>query len=113
IANSRHHDGNGSSRFLRRERLWRPCDHDQIDLKTDKVRRKLRQALMLFLGKPVLEGDIFSLDPAKLSHLLPERVHEDRATGSSAIIQETHAGDFPWLLRVSGNTKRKEQSAKR
>jgi hypothetical protein len=53
------------------------------------------------LGKPVLDGDIFSLDPAKLSHLLPERVHEDRATGSSAIIQETYAEDFSCLLRVS------------
>ena len=36
------------------------------------------------LGKSVLDGDILSLDPAKLAQLLPERLHEDRATGSSA-----------------------------
>ena len=63
---------------------WRPCDHDQINLKTNQVRRKLRQALSLLLGKPVLDGDILSLNPSKLAQLLPERVHEDRATGSSA-----------------------------
>jgi hypothetical protein len=33
-------------------------------------------------------------------------------TGSSAIIQETYAGDFPCLLRLSGNAKRKEHGAK-
>ena len=77
-----------------------PDDHDQINLKTNQVRRKLRQALRLLLGKPVLDGDILSLDPSKLAQLLPERLHEDRATGSSAWIQETYAGDFPCLLRL-------------
>ena len=62
----------------------RPCDHDQINLKTNQVRRKLRQALRLLLCKSVLDGDILSLNPAKLAQLLPERLHEDRATGSSA-----------------------------
>ena len=54
----------------------------------------------LFSAKPVLDGEIFSLNPSKLAQLLPERVHEDRATGSSAWIEETYAEDFPWLLRV-------------
>ena len=31
---------------------------------------------------------------------VPERLHENRATGSSACIQETYAEDFPCLLRV-------------
>jgi hypothetical protein len=52
------------------------------------------------LGKSVLEGDIFSLDPAKLAQLLPERLHEACATRSSACIEETNAEDFPWLLRL-------------
>jgi hypothetical protein len=51
------------------------------------------------LGKSVLDGDILSLDPSKLAQLLPERVHENRATRSSASIQETYAEDFRWLLR--------------
>jgi hypothetical protein len=54
------------------------------------------------LGKPILDGDVFSFNPSKLAHLLPERVHEDRATRSSAYIQETDAEDFPCLLRVGG-----------
>jgi hypothetical protein len=51
------------------------------------------------LGEPVLDGDILSLNPSKLAQFLPERLQEDRDTGSSAIIQETYAGDFPCLLR--------------
>ena len=60
---------------------------------------------MLLLGKPVLDGDILSLNPAKLAQLLPERLHEDRATGSSACIQETYAEDFSCLLRLDRNDK--------
>jgi hypothetical protein len=51
------------------------------------------------LGKPVLDGDILSLNPAKLAQVLPERLQEDRATGSSATLQVTYAEDFPCLLR--------------
>jgi hypothetical protein len=35
-----------------------------------------------------------------LTQLLPEYVHHDRHTGSSAWIQETYAGNFPCLLRI-------------
>ena len=63
---------------------------------------------MLLLGKPILDGDILSLNPSKLAQLLPERVHEDRATGSSACIQETYAGDFRWLLRVEPAAERRK-----
>ncbi|HEY7217176.1 MAG TPA: hypothetical protein VH985_02195, partial [Candidatus Binatia bacterium] len=56
---------------------------------------------------------VFSFNPAKLAQLLAERVQKDRATSSSAWIQETYVEDFPWLLRRGGNAKRKEQSAKR
>jgi hypothetical protein len=64
------------------------------------------------LGKPILDGDILSLNPSKLAQLLSERVQEDRATGSSAIFQITDAGNFRCLLRVDGNAKRKEHGAK-
>ena len=80
-----------------------PCGHDQINLKTNQVRRKLRQPLSLLLCKSVLDGDILSLNPSKLAQLLPERLQEDRDTRSSAIIQETYAEDFPCLLRVGGS----------
>ena len=65
--------------------------------------------LSLLLGKPVLDGDIFSLNPSKLAQLLPERVHEDRDTGSSAWIQETNAEDFPCLLRSSADERKAQR----
>jgi hypothetical protein len=52
------------------------------------------------LSKPILDGDILSLNLSKLAQLLPKRLQEDRDTGSSAIIQETYAGDFSCLLRL-------------
>jgi hypothetical protein len=51
------------------------------------------------LGKSVLDGDILSLNPSKLAQLLPERLHEDRTTRSSACIQVTYARNFRCLLR--------------
>jgi hypothetical protein len=64
------------------------------------------------LSKPILDGDVFSFKPSKLAQLLPKRLQEDRATGSSAIIQETYTGDFTWLLRLGRKADRKEHDAK-
>jgi len=52
------------------------------------------------LTKPVLDGDIFSVNPAKFVQLLPKRSQKPCHTGSSASIQETYAEDFPCLLRL-------------
>src|SRR5262249_15979748 len=81
---------------------------------TNQVRRKLAHAVSAFVFcKPILDDDILSLDPAKLAQLLSERVHKDRATGSSACIQVSYAEDFSCLLRVNWNAQRNEHSAKR
>jgi hypothetical protein len=64
------------------------------------------------LGKPIFDGNIFSLNPSKLAQLLPERVNEDRTTGSGASIQETYAENFCRLLRLGGRAKRKEHGTK-
>src|SRR5436190_17285418 len=65
--------------------------------------------LRLLLGKPVLDGDVLSLDPAKLVQLLPERLPQYRAAGSSASIQETYAEDFPCLLCVCPRPAHRER----
>jgi hypothetical protein len=65
------------------------------------------------LGKPVLDGDVFSFNPSKLAHLLPQRLHEGCATRRVAWIQVTYAEDFARLLRYGGRAKRKEHGAKR
>jgi hypothetical protein len=62
------------------------------------------------LGKPVLDDDIFSLDPSKLAQLLPERLQHPCHTRSITWIQETYAGDFPCLLRVSGGGSYQQDS---
>src|SRR5262249_38323750 len=77
------------------------------NLKSNQVRDKLADVCRSFaFSKPVLDGNILSLDPAELAQLLPERVHDDGATGSSALIQETNAEDFPRLLGLGWTTKR-------
>ena len=42
-------------------------DQNEINLKTNQLRRKLRWTVKLLLGKPVLDGNIFSLNPSKLA----------------------------------------------
>jgi len=64
------------------------------------------------LGKPVLDGDIPSLNPSKFVQLLPERLHEACASGSSAWVQDTDAEDSSRLLRVNRGAMRKEHGAK-
>src|SRR5262249_2217971 len=77
------------------------------------IRRKLMQTLILLLGRPILDGDILSLNPAKLAQFLSKRLQGGRHTGSSAIMQEPYAGDFPCRLRADGRPKRQEHGAKR
>jgi hypothetical protein len=52
-----------------------------------------------------------SIHPSLLSSCRND-LQENRNTGSSAIIQETYVGDFPWLLRLNRIAKRKEHGAK-
>jgi len=46
------------------------------------------------LGKSVLDGDVLSVNPAKLTQLLPECVEENGNTRRCAIIKVTNAKNF-------------------
>ena len=48
------------------------CDHDQIDLKTNQVRRKLRQSLRFSSEYRYSMVMFLSFNVAKLAQLLPE-----------------------------------------
>ena len=65
---------------------------------TNQLRRRLRYALSLLLGKPILDSEIFSLPPSKLAHLLPKCIDENCHAGSRARIQVPDAEDFSLLL---------------
>jgi hypothetical protein len=62
------------------------------------------------VAKPVLDGDIFSVNPAKFVQLLPKRIQESCHTRSSASIQEPYAGDFPCLLRAGDRNSCQKES---
>ena len=98
------------SRFLRRQRRRRRRDHDQINLKTNQVRHQLRYPFRPLLGKPVLDGDILSLNPSKLAELLQEHLQQPCHTSSSASIEETDAEDFPCLLRLGERSRSQKKS---
>src|SRR5262245_34438581 len=73
---------------------------------------KLGEPILLSLAVSVLDGDILSLNPAKLAQLLTKRTYEGRAAGSGAIEQENDSEDFPCLLRGGSNAQRKEHGKK-
>jgi hypothetical protein len=60
----------------------------------------------------VLERDIFTFNPPKLLHLLPEYLQEAGVTGRGACGQEANAKDLGWLRRRR-IAERKEHGAKR
>jgi hypothetical protein len=54
-------------------------------MKPNQVGRKLVDTLRTFvLCKPVRDGNVFSLNSAKLAHLLPERLQEASVPRKSA-----------------------------
>ena len=97
--------------FLRRQRRRSSCGHDQINLKTNQVRRKLRQAVSFSLRKSILDGDILSFNPSKLAQLLPERLHEDRAYQKQCLDPGNLCGRL--FLSAAPERKRKAQRAQR
>jgi hypothetical protein len=72
-----------------------PVTTIKINLKTNQVRSKLRQALKLSLGKPILDGDIFSLNPSKLGQLLSERIQEAALPEAVLATRKPMRGIFP------------------
>src|SRR5262247_921738 len=70
---------------------------------------KLVITMGMVLVAPILDGNVLSFNPSKLAQLLPECLQADRATGSSGILQETYAGDFPCLLRVCPHPAHRER----
>ena len=65
---ARHNDGNRLGRILGRPDPLVPCRyHDEIDLETHQLRRKLRSPIDLPLRISVLDGDVLSFYVAKLA----------------------------------------------
>jgi hypothetical protein len=62
----------------------------------------------LGLGKPILDADVFPFNPAKLSQLLSEYIHQDRHAGGRAWIKEPYAEDFYRLLRMCHSPTERE-----
>jgi hypothetical protein len=62
------------------------CLHRMSVTETNQFRCKLRQALLLLVGKSVFDRDILSLNPAKLTQLSPKPFQEAAIIGSSASV---------------------------
>src|SRR6266536_2455519 len=68
----RHNDRNRLGRILGRQDPRGPsCYHDDIDLKTHQLGRKLRGPIALPLRISVLDGDVLSFYVAKLAQSRP------------------------------------------
>jgi hypothetical protein len=87
--------------------------HDDINLETDQLGRKLSEPIVLSFRISVLNGDILSLHVAEVSEPSPERLDSFRVGGGRGGRKETYAGISFRLLRADGTAKRKEHRAKR
>ena len=67
-----HNDGNRLGRILGRpDRMVPSCYHDDINLETHQLGRKLREPIELPLRISVLDGDVLSFYVAKLAQSQP------------------------------------------
>ena len=85
-----------------------PPAHDDINLETHQLGRKLRIPFGLVLRISVLAGDVLSFYVAKLAQSQPNSL------GTSGVTphQIPYPGNFLRLLGLGGRAKRKEQSTK-
>src|SRR5262245_2585727 len=75
---ARHNDGNRLGRILgRQDYPGSSSCHDDINLETHQLGRKLREPIDLSLRKSVLDGDVLSFDVAKLAQSLPNCLATD------------------------------------
>ena len=78
-----HHDRDRRRRVLGGPDCRRAFRHDELYSETDQFRSKLREPVLLALGKAVLEADIPPLDPAELPQAVTEGVYENPSGGSA------------------------------
>ncbi|HEY7553603.1 MAG TPA: hypothetical protein VIH18_02240, partial [Candidatus Binatia bacterium] len=62
------------------------CYHDDINLETDEIGRKLRDPIDVSLRISVLDGDVLSFYVTKLAQSPPNRLGTDGRTNAVALI---------------------------
>src|SRR5438093_7883193 len=80
-----HNDGNRLGRVLGRpDRHVPSCYHDDINLETHQLGRKLTLAIRFSLCVSILDDDVFPLHVPQLAQTLPERLVAGRVSGREA-----------------------------
>jgi hypothetical protein len=104
-------DVNNRNRFYLFGTLRPAAPNHDVNLESHHVGSDSQRAFSFTFGPPVLDDDIISLDPAKLTQTLPQSVCPVRdSISAGALSYKTNAGDFLRLLRLGGKTKCKEHS---
>ena len=103
--NAQHNDGNRLGRILAARISGSPPYHDDINLETHQVGRKLREPIALSLRIAVLDGDVLSFDVAKLAQSQPNCL----GTGGIASWIESPIDSLCAELSLAAAPRREEQ----
>jgi hypothetical protein len=74
--------------------------HDDVDLVTNQISRKLWKPVEFSFGPAILNSDVLSLDVAVLAQTLSEPLDASRDSGGGAGTEESYPRDFLRLLRT-------------
>jgi hypothetical protein len=98
--------------FLSVWHLAPPAPNDDVNLESNHLGSDSQRAFSFTFSPPVLNDDILSLDPAKLTQTLAQSICSVRnRISASALSYKTNAGDFLRLLRLCAQAKSKEHGA--
>ena len=74
--------------------------YDDVNLETDEIGCKVREAIAFTLRIAVLDADVLSLDPSEVAETQPERLMPGRGIGRREWREKSYPGDSCRRLRA-------------
>jgi hypothetical protein len=108
-----HDHGNRSGGILGRRHRLRAAGHDQIDVETNQLGRKLGETLGAAVGRTVVEDEVLTFDVAELSQALSEGIEIGGVRCRGGRLQQTDTIDLARLLRPRRERPRRRPAEKR
>jgi hypothetical protein len=73
---------------------------DDVNLETDEIGCKLREAIASTLSIAVLDADVLALDPSEVAETEPECLVPERGIGRRKWREQSYPADFRRCLRA-------------
>jgi len=105
---TQHNDGNGLGRLLCRNGRAGSWRHDHVSFELDQLSGYVGENFPFPVIRAIINGEVLALNPTEAAQLFPERYQARRR----CIPENPYPRILRRLLRLGGDAKRQEHSAK-